>query len=403
MATEWSQYRGPNLDGTTGESLSHVSAFDPDDVEWRVPVANGFSSFVAGDGMVFTLVARESEGIERETLIALDAKSGDERWHRLLSRVAWDHDGGNSGAGGNTGGDGPRSTPAYDAGHVYVTDNELVLWCIDARSGAPVWRQNLIEDYGARNIKWNNAASPVLEGDRVLVAGGGSGQAFLAFEKASGRLLWKTGDEAITHATPVVASIHGVRQVIFFTQEGLTALDVKDGRQLWHADYPFSVSTAASPVVFEDIVYCSAGYGVGGGAFRISKSGDDFDAAELWRTPNKAVNHWSTPVCKDGYLYGLFGFKKYGSAPLACYDIRTGKLLWEESGFGPGHVILAGDRLLVLGDAGQLVLASANPRGYEEFARFDVLDGKCWTTPILSGGRIYARSTAEAVCLVPEP
>ncbi|MFT4639983.1 MAG: outer membrane protein assembly factor BamB, partial [Verrucomicrobiales bacterium] len=117
---------------------------------------------------------------------------------------------------------------------------------------------------------------------------------------------------------------------------------------------------------------------------------------------NEISNHWSSPVCKDGYLYGLFGFKKYGDAPLSCYDIRTGDLKWEKKGFGPGHLTLAGTHLIVLGDAGQLAIVDADPRGYKEIAKRDVLDGKCWTTPILSNGKIYARSAKEGVCLLPQ-
>jgi outer membrane protein assembly factor BamB len=153
-------------------------------------------------------------------------------------------------------------------------------------------------------------------------------------------------------------------------------------------------------VVFEDIVYCSAGYGVGAGAVRIAKSGSTFEAKEIWRTENENINHWSTPVCVDGFLYGMFSFKEYGNGPMACVDIRTGERKWSEPGFGPGHVILTGGgRILALGDRGQLVLVSANPAKYDEIARRDILEGKCWSTPVLSNGRIYARSAKEAVCL----
>lgn len=232
------------------------------------------------------------------------------------------------------------------------------------------------------------------------MAGGGRGRGLLAFSKTDGSLAWKAEDDKMTHATPIVAEILGTRQVIFFTQTGLVSMAPATGKALWRYDFPFKTSTAASPVVYEDIVYCSAGYGVGGGAVRVSKSGSGFNAKEIWRTENKNINHWSTPVCKDGNLYGMFSFKDYGKGPLACVDIRTGEQMWEEGGFGPGNVILTGGgKILALGDRGQLVLVEANPRKYDEIARTDILDGKCWSTPVLSNGRIYARSVREAVCL----
>jgi hypothetical protein len=226
------------------------------------------------------------------------------------------------------------------------------------------------------------------------VSGGGAGAAFLAFDKATGALKWKTGDDTITHATPTLATIHGKKQVIFFTKEGLAAVTPQDGKILWRQSYKFNVSTAASPIVYEDIVYCSAGYGVGGGAYQISK---DWKSTELWRKEgNDVANHWSTPVVKDGYLYGMFQFKNYGNGPVKCVDIKTGEIKWSKEGFGPGNVILSGDRVLALSDKGELVLFNASPDAYKELARADVLEGKCWSTPTIAGGRIFARSTKEA-------
>jgi hypothetical protein len=95
----------------------------------------------------------------------------------------------------------------------------------------------------------------------------------------------------------------------------------------------------------------------------------------------------------------MFGFKEYGEGPLKCVELATGKVQWEQKGFGPGNVILAGDRLVALSDTGELVLVEAKPTAYTEIARAKVLEGKCWSTPILSGGRVYARSTKEGVCL----
>jgi hypothetical protein len=114
-------------------------------------------------------------------------------------------------------------------------------------------------------------------------------------------------------------------------------------------------------------------------------------------------NHWSTPVVHEGYLYGIFGFKKYGKAPVKCVDIRTGKEQWSKDGFGPGNVIVAKDQVLALSDKGELVMIAAKPDAYTELARADILDGKCWSTPTLAGGFIFARSTKEAACFAVAP
>jgi len=275
----------------------------------------------------------------------------------------------------------------------------LHLYCLEAEKGELLWDVDLMADYGGRNITWQNAASPLLEGDLVFVAGGGEGESLLAFHQESGALAWKSHDERITHATPIATTIHGVRQVIFYMRSGLISVSPGDGEELWRIEYPFRTSTAASPVVYEDIVYCSAGYGVGAGAFRLTESDGEWSSESIWRKRNRLMNHWSTPICRDGYLYGMFSFKEYGDGPMKCVDIRTGDELWSADGFGPGNCILVGDDLVALTDAGEVVLVEATPDAYTEVSRAQLLEGKCWSTPAFAEGDVFIRSTEEGMRL----
>ncbi len=399
-AADWAQYRGPKADGSSPEKISKTWPATGPKALWKVPSTGGFSSFVVGGGKAFTLELRNIESADQETLVARDAGTGKELWQQALGTMKI-NDGGQSGTKENSGGDGPRSTPAIDGGHVYTISAKLVVSCFDAASGKIVWKHDLPKEFAGRNISWMNAASPVIEGDLLFVAGGGPDQSLLAFDKKDGSVAWKAFDEKMTHATPVAATLHGKRQVVFFLQSGLLSVEPKTGKELWRHPFPYKVSTAASPVVAGDIVYCSAGYDVGAGATKITKDGDTFTATELYRFPgNKPLaNHWSTPVLKDGHLYGMFQFKEYGNGPLKCVEVATGKVKWEKAGFGPGHVILVDGQVMALSDAGELVLVKATPDSYQEVARASVLGGKCWTTPVVSNGRVYARSTTEAVCL----
>ncbi len=397
QGASWPQYRGPSHDGTIAEVMPAWPKDGPR-AAWKVPTLGGFSSFVVENGKAYTLVLRDVEGVNREVVVCLDADSGKEAWSAPVGMAKYDG-GGDSGTRENSGGDGPRSTPSLSEGRLYVLSADLALTAFEAASGKQLWRKDLLKEHAGRNISWKNAASPLIEGNLVFVAGGGEGQALLAFDKKDGRLAWKGENDKMTHATPIATTIHGTRQVIFFTQTGLVSVVPASGKVLWRHGFKYNVSTAASPVVAGDIVYCSAGYGVGATAAQISKSGDQFSAKELWReTGPKLANHWSTPVAKDGYLYGMFQFKEYGTGPLKCVELKTGKVVWEEAGFGPGNVLLAGDRLVVLGDAGQLVLAEASPKGYKELSRVQALTGKCWSTPAYADGRLFVRSTKEGAC-----
>jgi outer membrane protein assembly factor BamB len=393
-AEEWTQYRGPNHDGTSSEKMPlwPKDGFKP---LWEAPTQNGFSSFVIKDGRAFTLVSRDIEGAPREVLIALQTDTGKEIWAQPVG-IAKYEGGGDSGTKDNSGGDGPRSTPAADGKLVYVISGDLVLGCFNAASGEKVWSRNIIKENSGRNISWKNAASPLIEGDLVLLAGGGEGQSLLGINKLDGKVAWKGESDKMTHASPIAATILGTRQAIFLTQKGLVSVEPHSGKVLWRHPFKFNVSTAASPVVENDIVYCSAGYGVGSTAIRLSKTGDSFKAEELWRvTGDKIANHWSTPVVKDGYLYGMFQFKQYGDGPVKCIELKTGKEMWSKPGFGPGHVIMVGGKLLALSDAGELVLIDPNPEKYLELGRFQAVSGKCWTSPAFSDGRVYVRSTKE--------
>ncbi len=394
-AADWPAYRGAAGNGIVTEKLTQTAwPVEGLKVLWKVPTATGFSSFSIADGKAFTLERRPSDGAEHEACVARDAATGKELWAAKLSVAKYDG-GGDSGGPG----DGPRSTPVFDGGKVFVFDSRLLLTCLDAKSGEVIWKRDLIAEHDGKVQKWQSAASPVIEGDLVFVAGGGSGQALLGLSKLTGAVVWQAHDNKATHSTPLVTDIGGVRQVIFFTQEGLVSVVPKTGAALWRYAFPFKVATAITPVVAGDLVYCSAAYEVGAAAVRVTRKGEAFEATEVWRKPKELLNHWSTPVVKDGYLYGLYGHAPHKTGPLKCVELATGKEMWSQAGFGPGGLILAGDRLLVLGDQGQLVLVAADMAAYKELSRMQAVTGKCWSTPALSNGRLYVRSTKEGACL----
>lgn len=397
-AADWPQYRGPSLDGVTAEKILKTWPADGPREVWKAPFNAGFSSFAVGGGKAFTLVLRPFDNVPNETCVAVDAATGKELWAAPLGFAKYDG-GGDTGAPHNSGGDGPRSTPTVDGSRVYVLTAALNLVCLDAQTGKQIWKKDLVREHGAQNIRWQNAASPVLEGSLIFVCAGGQGQSLLCFQKTTGAVVWKNQSDAMTHATPIVTTILGHRQVIFFTQSGLVSVVPGTGQVLWRHAFPYKISTAASPVVGGDIVFCSAGYNVGAAAFKISKEGTNWKAAQLWRAENKLMNHWSTPVYRDGHLYGLFGFKQWEKVPLKCVELATGEEKWSRDGFGQGGTVLVDGSVVTLAENGDLVVVEATPASYKETARHKAVGGKCWNNVAVSDGRIYARSTKEGVCL----
>jgi outer membrane protein assembly factor BamB len=395
-SADWPQFRGPNNGDAPALAVANPNKIQIKEL-WKVPTPDGFSSFAVSGKQAFTIVDREIDGNKSETLIALDITNGKEEWAKPLG-ICTHKGGGDSGTQDNRGGDGPRSTPTVSEGKVYVTDSNLLVHCFDAKEGKEVWKHDVVKENNGKNITWDNAASPIVDGGLVLLCGGGKGQALLGLDKLTGAVKWKGEDDGMTHATPIVADVLGTHQCIFFTQSGLVSVEPQSGKVLWRAAFPWQTSTAASPVVYEDIVYCSAGYGVGAGAFKIAKNGSTFTATELWRRKNECFNHWSTPVVKDGYLYGMFSFKEYGKGPLCCVDIKTGKDMWKQPGFGAGQVILSGDIVVAMSDKGEVVFVKTNSASYEELKREQIISGKVWSYPVLAYNHLFARSTKEGGC-----
>lgn len=401
---DWFQYRGPNFDGSSPEKIVLSWPAEGPRQIWRRPVTGGFSSFVHTGDKLCTLALGNGAGLQMEACIALDADTGKESWStelEIAKYTGFGEDSGNAGPPGQRGGDGPRSTPAMDHDCVYVVSSKLRLFCLSADRGEVIWTRSLVDEFDGTHIPYENAASPLLDGNRIFLAGGGPGQSLLCLDKRDGRVIWKAHDELLTHSTPTIATINNVRQLIFFTRGGLVAVNPEDGELLWRYKFRFRVSAAITPVVADPLVYCSAGYGVGSAVCRITNGAEGWSATEVWRKHHNEpiCNYWSTPVHQGGYLYGIFGFKKYLIAPMKCVELATGAVKWSQPGFGHGNVVLVNGHLLALTGFGTLVLVKPMPDAYQEIARAKILTGKCWSTPIVSRGRIYARSTKEGVCL----
>ena len=421
LATDWPQYRGPATDGSSPDAIATTWATNSAGfVVWtNMSLTNGFSSFAISQGRAFALISRrDAGGILREYCVAVDAATGANLWATPIDAAPWDPsvtwNGGDGQAPWNTG-DGPRTTPAAENGRVFALSGLMKLACLNATTGAVIWSSDLVASYGASTLTWENAASPCLDNDLVYVNLNSStnNQNLVAFRVADGSLAWSSQAENVTHTTPVVATIQGMRQVIFATQTGLVSLDRTTGAFLWKFAYPFgqiSTSMGASPLVYSNIVFCTASYGKGAAAATVTLTGGTWTAVQLWYKdgfaglPYRSI--WMSPVCSQGYIYTLAGDNStYLTAPLNCIELSTGNLMWRTNNFGMGGVILVKTNLLVLTEKGQLVLVQPNPGGYLELARYQAFQfsadapGKCWNSPAFSNGRIYARSTQGGLCL----
>ena len=397
-ATDWPQFRGANHDGVSTDRIITNWSGTVTNPVWHVPVSNALCSLVVSDGKVYTQGIRNVGGQPREVCVALSATTGAELWATPLDDASYPH-------GGVGYDDGPRSTPAVAEGGVFVITSYLKVYRLDPANGAVVWQKDLVTLYSGVVIPWQNAASPLIANGLIYLNASTSSQSLMALRTSDGSLAWRAQNEGLSHATPVLATIHGVPQVIFATQQGVTSVNPTNGGLLWRIGYPFQYSTslAASPVVWDDVVFVVGGraYGMASVAYQARLSNNVWTASRLWSS-NTLAAHWMTPICHDGHLYGQFGIFNFdnANAELTCLDIRTGVVKWRQAGFGRAGTVLVNNQLVSLTERGELVLVKPDTNSYVELGRFRAILGyfpdsnKCWNGPAVSGGKIFARSSA---------
>ena len=181
-AADWPQYRGPVGNGTTAEKVLKPWTGGAPKSVWKAASEGGFSSFAVGGGKAFTLSLKEVEGAKQEALIALDAATGKELWIAPLNLAKYDGGGRFRHATTTKAATGRACTPTIVGDTVVALSSQLALRCFDAATGKVLWTRDLMKEHNGRNIQWQNAASPLLEGGLLYVGGGGQGESLLAID-----------------------------------------------------------------------------------------------------------------------------------------------------------------------------------------------------------------------------
>ena len=215
----------------------------------------------------------------------------------------------------------PRATPTWHDGTVYALGGEGELRAVEAATGETLWRRNVFDDTGARNLTWAMAGSPLIVGGKVIVLPGGpNGKSIAAYDTLSGEPVWTSLDDQQAYTSPMEVTLAGRRQIVLVSAPRMLAIDAEDGRLLW--DYPwktsYDVNCAQPLIVDEHHVFVSSGYGHGAALVKITREGEQFRAGEVWKNLSMK-NKFNSSVLRDGYVYGL------DEAILACVNARTGK------------------------------------------------------------------------------
>lgn len=368
---DWPQWRGPDRDGVSKERGWVVEGKEQN--LWSTNVGTGYSTVSIAAGRLYTM-GHDKERAE-DTVYCLGALDGSKIWQHSFpaKTLAKYHIGGT------------LATPSVDGDRVYVSNRWGKMFCFDAETGKVEWSKDLQQEYGVKVPTWGLAASPLVLDDMIVMNVG-----HVIALKRNGASLWRTRDYGHCYSTPVDMKLGKRKCLAVFSSKGLTVLDRKSGKQVtrtfpWKTKYDVN---AATPVVIGDRIFISSGYGHGCAMLQVKgKKLEPSWESKVMRT------QMSGAVLYEDHLYG------FDDATLRCIDL-AGKEKWSKRGLGKGALVIAGGRLVIMGQRGDLVIAAATPDGFQGLARTRVVSGGvCWTTPVVAGGLIYCRnSLGDLVC-----
>ena len=385
VAQDWPQFLGARRDGTyTGTSITASWSGAGPTRMWERQVGAGF----AGPVVVGNRVILFHRVGGREVVEAFATGTGRTVWRYDYPTTYRDDFGFD---------EGPRSVPVVADGRVYTFGAQGQLHAVDLETGEGIWREDTHSRYGVRKGFFGAAGSPLVEDRRVIANVGGSRGGIVAFDAVTGEELWTVTTDEASYSSPVAATFGGRRHALVFTRTGLVGLDPESGDVLfqkrWRSRLGASVN-AATPLVVGDLVFISSSYGTGAALLLV----DGATLVDEWLGDDSMSNHYATSVVRDGVIYGYHGRQEY-SPSLRAVELRTGEVHWSEDRFGGGTVTLAGDRLVILRESGELMLVEASPAGFAPIARTQILPGVVRAYPALADGLLYARNTDTLVAV----
>ena len=371
-ALDWYQWRGPNRDGiSTEKGWSYNWGKEGPKILWKTSVGVGYSSVSVSDGKVYAM----GNSNAKDTVYCFDTETG---------KVIWKYSYPCEARGGDY--PGTASTPTIDGKMIYTLSRDGDLYCFDSNTGKVIWTKSVKKDYGSKSPDWEFTSSPLVIGNMLIV----NTDMTIAINKTNGNVIWKTKSYGGGYSSPIAFDFGKSKFLAIFNTLGLVILKPDNGQEVTYAEWKTSYDVnATTPIISDDKIFISSGYNVGGGVFQF----DGSKLVSVWKNKNMR-NHFNSSVLWQGYLYG------FDEEQLRCVDFQNGSVRWTQKGLGKGSLMIADGKLIIMSDNGDLVIAEATPAGFKELSRAKVLDGLCWTVPVLSGGKIYCRNhEGDLVCL----
>jgi outer membrane protein assembly factor BamB len=394
-AEDWPRWGGPRGDGTwKGPKLPSIWPREGLPVVWKKPIGGGYGGVSVADKRVFVM-DRQTEPAEVERVLCLDPETGKPLWTHSYPVKYGELDYGN----------GPRVTPTVFEGRVYTLGAVGHAFCLDAKSGDVVWSKDCVAEFNAKIPTWGLAASPVIWEDLVILHPGAKHGSLMAFDRLTGKEVWRASSDPAGYATPVVINSPSGPQLIAWTPEHILGIKPRSGKINWSVPYEVTYGVSIATPIYRNETVFVTGYWHGSKAIRLGKRTQD--AELIWEDAKSLRGLMSQPLYRDGFVYSI----DHGHG-LTCFELATGKRLWDDGhqmtprGRNPQATLVwlgDEDRAIILNELGDLILARLNRDGYHEQARSNIIapqeGAPIWAHPAYAGDRVYARSDSEIVCV----
>jgi outer membrane protein assembly factor BamB len=395
-AENWPQWRGPNLNGTSGEKNLPWKWSVEENIAWKLalPGWSGSTPVIWNDRLFLNV----AEGDDLY-LWCVDRNAGTLLWKKLLG-------------GGNTKmrkQNMSSPSPVTDGRNVFVMTGTGMFKGFDF-TGKEIWSRDIQKDYGQFGLNWGYASSPLLLDDSLFVQvlhGSKTDDAsyVLRIDKKNGKTLWRVErpttairESPDSYTTPTVLRQGKNAELIITGGDCVTGHELATGKELWRANglnpenNPY-YRIVASPIVFEDIIYAPTRVRPLL-ALRAGGRGDISSSHVLWSTSNGP--DVPTPVT-DGKFFYIVNDRGI----IWCLDGKTGKEIYGperiKTGTYSSSPVLADGKIYVTDEDGLTTVIKAGPK-FEVLAE-NPLNDYCLSSPAISGGQIFIRTAQNLYCI----
>ncbi len=399
FGVDWPQWRGEDRANKSPETGINTDwANQPPQLLWHVEgMGEGYASVSVVDGHAFTTGDFE----EGQGVVAVDTRDGSVVWQKTLTDGVPSH-----------GYEGSRCTPTVDGNRLYVVLSDGTVACLSTDQGDVIWRRHFVEDWQGRMMSgWGFSESPLVDGDRLICTPGAEDAMLVALDKHTGEEIWRSaipdlgenGRDGAAYSSVVISHAAGQKQYVQLVGRGVIGVRAEDGQFLWgYNRIANRVASIPTPLVRDNLVFCSTGYGTGAALLQLTGDGNDVSVEEEYFLRGATFqNHHGGMVLLEGHVYA--GHAHNQGFP-TCVELATGEIAWGGRLRGPGNgsaaVTCVDGHLIFRYQSGEVALIEATPTEYRLKGTFVPahVESPSWAHPVVAGGRLYLREQNQLMC-----